>query len=187
MWCQQNSCTHSQPWGKALCLFLEDLHRNGVRTDLSGSVPHLLLARPQLKGSLDPLHPCKVLPAELACKDASLCWGNSLACSFPPQLHQSTQIKLRVMKMTWASSSEGLCKHFQPYCWSHHLCDAQPRDRARLYQAFTWYNHITRSTRRRQRCEGISAAAGDADVMGKGRTAKRKECLKSIRMWLCFV
>lgn len=50
-WCLQISCTHSQQRGKALCLFLQDLHRNGVGTSLSGSVPHLQLARPQLKGS----------------------------------------------------------------------------------------------------------------------------------------
>lgn len=72
-WCLQTSCTHSQQRGKALCLFLEDLHRNGVGTSLSGSVPHLQLARPQLKGLLDPLQPCNSLPVKLAHRDASSC------------------------------------------------------------------------------------------------------------------
>lgn len=41
IWCLQNGCTHSKNEGQTLCLFLEDLHMNVVRTNLSGCMTRL--------------------------------------------------------------------------------------------------------------------------------------------------
>lgn len=188
MRCQHKSCTHTQLGGKALCLFLEYLHRNGVRHDSPGSVPHLLLARPQLKGSLDPLDPCKVLPAQLAHKDASWCRGNSLASSFPPQLYQSTQIKPRLVKMTWAPSPEGLCKRFQPRCRSRpslRRTATQPSKALPVIHAIQPPQQVNQE---KAALRGKICSSWWHRCDGKGENREEKGMLKkSIRMGLCFV
>lgn len=163
--CLQNSCTPSQQRGKALCLFLEDLHRNGVRTNLSGSVPHLQLATPRLKGSFDPLYPCNILPSELAHKDAGSRLVISLALLVPTRRKATASPQHSDKSFDcWRRLQCPLQKHCASISNSAssatHLCDAQPRNRARRYQLLMWYYHIIKPTRRRQCCEERPVAVG---------------------------